>query len=57
MRPLSFSGTDLGAVNHNSVCMWGSEKNRWDERGGFVGVFETAELFYLERAPALGKLG
>lgn len=57
MRPLSFSGTDLGAVNHNSVCMWGSEKNRWDERGGFVGVFETAGLFYLERAPALGKLG
>ena len=44
MSPFSFPGTDLGAVNHTSAGMWGSEcgarRRRADgfERGGFVRV-------------------
>ena len=63
MSPLSLPGTDLGAVNHTSACMWGSERvarrRRADgvERGGFVGVFGAAGLCHLKRAPALGDLG
>ena len=50
MSPLSFPGTDVGAVNHipASVCgavSVGTEKNsRWDGRGGFVRVFGAAGL-------------
>lgn len=44
MSLFSFPGTDLGAVNHTSAGMWGSEcgarRRRADgfERGGFVRV-------------------
>lgn len=50
MSPLSFTGTDLGAVNHipASVCgalSVGTEKDRrWDGKGGFVGVFGAVGL-------------
>lgn len=50
MSPFSFPGTDLGAVNHTSTSMWGSEcaarRRRADgfETGGFVRVFGEGGL-------------